>query len=168
MKVKENILVLFNMQVRLLFLLIIFFGLQFVNGQTIIKTKKIDGLKYNLYSNGVAILIDARYNNPLVIPSTVEYKDKTYIVRDCITYYSGITNITFPGTIKTIKYRPRYSVEDLFNITFSEGVEKIEDFTFFKSSASFISLPSSLKYIGNCALPNNFKDTVSKSVSEIG
>lgn len=121
--------------------------------------------QYDYYSNII-------YDSILVIPDSVSYEDKKYVVTEigdsAFYYYANIKNIQLPSTIKTIGNGAFYysSIEE---INLPEGLTVIADNAFCGCmSLDNVVLPESLDSIGHRAfsscnklssivIPNNTK-----------
>lgn len=90
----------------------------------------------------------------VVIPSTIRGATVTEL-GDLDMFYNKATSITFPGTIKKIEWLS-YGWDALESMTFEEGVESITGciIQHFKNLRS-ISLPSTLKNIGDHTFANS-------------
>ena len=104
--------------------------------------------QYDYYNN-------IRYDPILVIPDSVSYEDKKYVVTEigdsAFYYYAKIKNIQLPSTIKTIGNGAFYysSIEE---INLPEGLTVIADNAFSGcKSLDNVVLPESLDSIGNSA-----------------
>lgn len=125
---------------------------------------EIDGLYYELNSSNnvfTAVVTSSpnKYSGDIVIPESVVYRNATYSVTtigfEAFNGCSGLTSVTIPGSVTTIK-QWAFSLSGLTSITIPEGVTSIEYAAFaLCENLSTISFPNSLSLIDQGA----FKDT---------
>ena len=161
---------------------------------------KINGIYYNLVSKVKTAEVTSNPNNysgKVVIPKTVTYGGKEYIVTsigDKAFYCSDITSLTIPNSVTSIGDRAFYCSEitsviipnsvtsigelafagcsDLTSVTISNSVTSINYATFMNCSGlTSVSIPNSVTSIGSAAFYNCSSltsVTISTSVTSIG
>lgn len=166
--------------------LIIFFVIGF-NAQAKIK---IGDLYYELNEDGTARVTysyfysqngynsafnyEYLYGSDVVIPSTVDYKGKTYTVNEigyaAFRYAPFIDSVTLPETVLSIDDYAFYKCGGLSHVNIPNSVTKIGKCAFYDCLLSSITNLSSVTYIGECAFKNcRLKNlTIPNSVKYIG
>ena len=148
---------------------------------------EVDGIYYKLTgSSSVAVTYKvtptwnsdytAPYSGHITIPSTVNYKNKSYAVtsigEQTFMYCSGLTSITIPEGVTSIGEGAFYYCESLTSITIPEGVTAIRYRTFSGCSGlTSVTIPEGVTLIGgqafqNCSSLTSF--TIPKGVTTIG
>ena len=128
---------------------------------------EVDGIYYKLTGNsGVAVSVTYKGDDPwssdytgpysghITIPSTVNYKNKSYAVTsigdDAFSHCSGLTSITIPKSVTSIGDGAFAYCSGLTSITIPEGVTSIGDWAFYGcSSLTSITIPNGVTSIGD-------------------
>ena len=159
----------------------VFLRCESLTTQVVIDEKIIGGIKYLLYCNRTAKIIqkDSGYKGDIIIPETVEYKGRTYRVTSvgeeaftwCTSLKSivipdGVTSlgerafsnccklssITIPDSVTSIGSRAFENCYKLSSIIIPNNILSIEDLTFSWCFAlTEIVIPNSVKNIGYAA-----------------
>lgn len=127
---------------------------------------EVDGIFYNITSAGnLAIEVtykDSKYNSYLgnvIIPETVTYNGKTYIVtsigKEAFRQCTELINVTLPNNIVTIGNNAFYNCSNLTNIIIPNNVTSIKNKAFYGcESITSITIPSSVIEIEANAFDN--------------
>lgn len=86
-----------------------------------------------------------------VIPATVEYSGQTFDVTsisDNVFANSAITEVSIPGSVKTIGENSFNNCASLADVTFGEGVENIGKYAFSNTAITTLTLPKGMKQVG--------------------
>ena len=119
-------------------------------------------LCYNFIGNSkyVAVARNVSYRmSDLIIPSTVEYEGKTYVVAsiesDAFSWNTSLTSVSIPNTITSIGYAAFYSCMSLSSITIvpNEALE-ISENVFYNTAAynDETNWKDGVLYISNCVI----------------
>ena len=101
---------------------------------------EINGIDYALYNNPegasaeVSNLVNRKYIGDVIIPASVSYKEKTFIVKgigfgafsDC----TDLTSVTIPNSVTSIGAYAFSGCSGLTSITIPNSVTSIENFAF--------------------------------------
>ncbi len=146
--------------------------------KVVIGEKIIDGIKYLLYCNRTAEVIQksSRYKGDIIIPETVEFKGVTYRVTsigsEAFTWCEKLKSITIPNSITSIGDRVFYQCTGLTSITIPESVTSIGKNAFENcKKLTSIIIPDGVKSIGNMTFSWCFALTeivIPDSVKSIG
>ena len=122
---------------------------------------EVDGIYYN-YLDGNNVEVTYRgtnvhyhngYSGSITIPETITYNGRTYAIRsignsafqDC----SGLTSVTIPNSLMSIRYYAFYGCSSLTTITLPNSVTSIEERAFSNcTSLPSITIPNSVTSIG--------------------
>ena len=108
-----------------------FGGCESLTSKVVIGEKTIGGIKYLLYCNRTAKVIQksTRYKGDIIIPETVEFKGVTYRVTsigaETFTWCEKLKSIAIPNSITSIGDRAFYQCTELTTITIPESVTSI-------------------------------------------
>jgi hypothetical protein len=127
---------------------------------------EINGIYYNLDSQTKTAEVTKyksnKYTGDIVIPSTVVYNETTYDVtsigKDAFWFCEDITSVYIPNSIISIDERAFYSCSGLTSIAIPNGVTSIGRDAFCDCKMEKITLPATLKTIGEYA----FRDFLGK------
>ncbi len=150
-------------------------------GTTTTKAIIIDNIIYKLSGDEAIVTYSSWSNNEnayagdVVIPPTITYNGKTYIVtsidirafHDC----SGLTSVSIPNSVTTIGQSAFSYCRGLTSVTIGSGVSNIENATFQNCSAlNTITIPGNVKNIGDNAFSSSglTSITISEGVISIG
>ena len=128
-------------------------------GEEIDKNAYINGIYYNFWGNEAEVTYKDYYNNEnayygnVVIPESVTYKGKTYMVtsigNDAFYDCNGLTSITIPNSVKSISYNAFCFCVGLTSVIIPNSVTTIDDDAFYCcSSLTSIAIPNSVANIG--------------------
>lgn len=144
-------------------------------------TAQIDGIYYNVYDgdNPHAVVTnngDNSYTGDVVIPSSIEYGEKTYpvtsITSDAFRYCSSLTSVTLSNSIATIEYAAFESCSSLSSVTIPNSVTSIGSYAFhYCFSLTSVTIPNSVTLINDgtfCYCSSLTSVTIPNSVSSIG
>ena len=116
--------------------------------------KIIDGIKYLLYCNRTAKVVqNGGYKGNIIIPEIVDFNERTYRVtsigdrafKDC----NNLTSITIPESVTSIGDRAFEDCNNLTSIIIPDNIMSIGDMTFSRCYAlTEIVIPDSVKSIG--------------------
>lgn len=90
---------------------------------------------------------NSTYTGDIIIPATVSYEGITYTVTaigDDAFYYSTVTSVTLPNTIKEIGGTSFKSCNNLTHIELPESLEKIGISAFARSALTEITIPANV------------------------
>ena len=117
----------------------------------------VDGITYHIWnSNEPDVYVDklenGTYSGDLVIPSTVEYNSKKYIVRGvfmgAFSRNTEIRSVKLPSTATNIYFSAFADCPNLTSVELPEGVETIHSETFKNcTSLTTLKLPSTVKVL---------------------
>ena len=116
-----------------------------------------DGVLYLencLVSGKQNVVIDYQMVTPTEVKGSYQVKDGTQVIADYAFFAcSELTDITLPGSLKTIgSYTFEYCTA-LSNVTIPTSVNRIDSFAFYQcDSLKEITVPSSVTDIGECAI----------------
>lgn len=140
--------------------------------------KIIDGIKYLLYCNRTAKVIQksTRYKGDIIIPETVEFKEITYRVTsigaETFTWCEKLKSIVIPNSITSIGDRAFYQCTGLTSITIPESVTSIGKRAFENcKKLTSVIIPDGVKSIGDMTFSWCFALTeivIPNSVKSIG
>lgn len=123
--------------------------------KVVIGEKIIDGIKYILYCNRTAKVIQKSggYKGDIIIPETVEFKGITYRVTSigemAFENCFSLTKIAIPNSVTSIGKRAFDNCYKLNSIIISDNVKSIGNMTFSSCYAlTEIVIPNSVKSIG--------------------
>ena len=155
-----------------------FLDCESLNTKVEIGEKTIDGIKYLLYCNRTAKVIQksSRYKGDIIIPETVEFKGVTYRVTsigaEAFTWCEKLKSITIPNSITSIGDRVFYQCTGLTSITIPESVTSIGKNAFENcKKLTSIIIPDGVKSIGDMTFSWCFALTeivIPNSVTMIG
>lgn len=119
----------------------------------------IDGISYELYEDGTALITRGTVEGEYVIPSSIQMNEKTYEVsaisyeafKDCI----GMTTITIPNSITSIGVRAFDGCYSLTSVTIPNSITQISNYAFSGcTSLTSVTIPTSVTRIGYYAFEN--------------
>lgn len=133
-----------------------FDGCESLTTKVVIGEKIIDGIKYLLYCNRTAEVIQksSRYKGDIIIPETVEFKGVTYRVTsigsEAFTWCEKLKSITIPNSITSIGDRVFYQCTGLTSITIPESVTSIGKRAFENcKKLTSVIIPDNVNSVGN-------------------
>ena len=133
-----------------------FVGCKSLTTKVEIGEKIIDGIKYLLYCNRTAKVIQksTRYKGDIIIPETVEFKGITYRVTsigsEAFTWCEKLKSITIPNSITSIGDRVFYQCTGLTSITIPESVTSIGKRAFENcKKLTSVIIPDNVNSVGN-------------------
>ena len=159
---------------------------------------EVDGIYYNITSMsnlevGVTNMYsdyqfqrNSTYSGDIIIPSTVNYNNRTYTVtaisnsafgsnipdKSYSSHGCDITKISLPNTIQSLGYRAFYSCRELTEIIIPDGVKEIGKECFYDcSSLSTVIFPNTLVTVGEYGFsqcPNLCSITLLPNITTIG
>lgn len=120
------------------------------------------GINYRITDDPEQVEVIAKtslYEGKVTIPASVTYDSKTYSVtaigRRAFEKCSGLTSITIPNSVKTIKFFAFNSCSQLSSVAIPNGVVTIEEAAFgYCSKLSSITFGNSVKTIEGGAFTN--------------
>lgn len=155
-----------------------FVGCESLTTKVEIGEKIIDGIKYLLYCNRTAKVIQksTRYKGDIIIPETVEFKGITYRVTsigaETFTWCEKLKSIVIPNSITSIGDRAFYQCTGLTSITIPESVTSIGKRAFENcKKLTSVIIPDGVKSIGDMTFSWCFALTeivIPNSVKSIG
>ena len=120
-------------------------------------------LEYELRGNLIAITGCSKDEENLEIPDTIDNLPVSRIDPNTFNSMPNVKRLVVPGTCKVIGAYAFAGCENLAEIILEDGVEVIEDWAFISCNIQSISLPQTLKTVGN----NSFLGTrVKKDVED--
>lgn len=119
-------------------------------------------IEYEVRGKMVVILGCSKDETDIYLPDEIEGLPVTKIEPNAFAEMDNLKKITIPGSIKVIGAYAFASCPNLDTLVLEEGVETIEDWAFISCGINKISLPTTLKSIGN----NSFLGNEIKSVVE--
>lgn len=135
-----------------------FVGCESLTTKVEIGEKIIDGIKYLLYCNRTAKVIQksTRYKGDIIIPETVEFKGITYRVTSigerAFENCEKLTSITIPDSVKSIGKHAFDWCFELASIAIPDSVSSIGDRAFSECFAlKYITIGNGVKSIGKNA-----------------
>ena len=121
------------------------------SGHVDVPSIEIDGLTYELHSDGTAKLIGFE-GEEIIIPEKVTYEGCGYTVtsmRDRMFDSSSIAAVSIPGTIAEIGAYAFWHCDLIGSLELGEGIERIGANAFgFCNALTSVTLPSTLEWIG--------------------
>ena len=141
----------------------------------------VDGICYALFDSTAHVTYyhypsNNAYSGSVVIPKTITYKEKSYIVNAiggfAFSHCPGLTDVTIPSSVTSIGQDAFSYCPNLVSVSIPNSVKRINNNTFEGcSSLTSVSIPSSVKSIGieafyGCSSLLNV--TIPDSVTTIG
>ena len=108
-------------------------------------------LEYELRGNLIAITGCSKDEENLEIPDTIDNLPVSRIDPNTFNSMPNVKRLVVPGTCKVIGAYAFAGCENLREIVIEDGVEVIEDWAFISCNIESISLPQTLKTVGNNA-----------------
>ena len=121
---------------------------------------EVDGIYYNLISSkgNVAEVTkgDKKYEGDITIPSSINVNEEEYTVtsigNDAFYRCSGLTSVTIPNSVKSIKAYTFYDCSGLTSVTIPNSVKSIGELAFYNCSGlTSVAIPNSVTSIGGWA-----------------
>ena len=109
----------------------------------------VDDITYIINSDGIEIVECKKDITDLVIHETYDGNIVTKISKDAFKDCDMLASVTIPGSIKRIEAGIFSFMKSLKNVTILEGVEVIDDNAFWCSNIENITIPNSIKSIGD-------------------
>lgn len=120
-------------------------------------------LEYEVRGRMVVILGCSKDEVDIDIPEEIEGLPVSKIESNAFIEAPKLKRVVIPGTVKVIGSYAFASCQLLKEVVLEEGVETIEDWAFISCAITKVSLPKTLKSVGNNAfLGNMVKPTVSE------
>lgn len=120
---------------------------------TLAQPATVNKMNYQLMPDGSAIVVEGKYEGPIIIPETIRYQGKQYTVTQIgnRAFYeaSKLTAIQLPNTIQIIGKRAFGDCKALKEIYIPVSVNKIEDWAFSScTNLKSLRIPQNVAYIG--------------------
>ena len=112
-------------------------------------------VQYEVRGNIVVITGCSKDESNLDLPDEIENKPVGKIEANTFNNMENITRLVVPGTCKVIGAYAFAACTNLEELILEEGVETIEDWAFISCNIKSISLPQSLRSVGNNAFLGN-------------
>ena len=112
-------------------------------------------VQYEVRGNMVVITGCSKDESNLDLPDEIENKPVGKIEANTFNNMENITRLVVPGTCKVIGAYAFAACTNLEELILEEGVETIEDWAFISCNIKSISLPQSLRSVGNNAFLGN-------------
>ena len=117
----------------------------------------VDGIKYSLdakQKTAKVIVNNHSYTGDIVIPANITYENVTYKVNalgvGCFAGCDGLTNVTLPVGITSLRGRCFYNCNSLKSIDLPDGITSLGDYCFSGcESLTSVSLPKGITSLGN-------------------
>ena len=155
-----------------------FSGCESLTTKVVIGEKIIGGIKYRLYCNRTAKIIQKSggYKGDIIIPETVEFKEHTYRVTnigaESFTWCESLKSIVIPDGVTSIGEQAFNNCYSLTKIAIPDSVKSIGDGAFVNcKKLTSITIPDNVKSIGDMTFSLCFALTeivIPNSVTMIG
>ena len=140
---------------------------------------QVDSICYNVTSETdltVEVTSGEKYSGEIIIPSTVTYNEKKYMVtsigEEAFNLWRGLTNVTISNGVVSIGNRAFLNCFDLTSITIPNSVRSIGECAFYNCiNLKSITISNSVTSIGDHAFYNCTRLTsiiIPESVTSIG
>lgn len=128
------------------------------------------GFIYGIAEDEIVLVRYEGEATDVVIPSMIADKKVTTIAESCF-YKMPVTSVVCPETLKVIDKSAFDGCTELKEVTFNEGLERIEDCAFGGTGLEKVILPDTVNYVGDLAFccDNCIKEIkFSASMTELG
>lgn len=122
---------------------------------------EIDGIYYNANIEKMTLTVtsgETNYSGSIIIPSQVDYKGRTFYVKEVGNYAfrnSTIESVIIPSSVTHIGNNAFENCNQLSKVTFNEGLGSISDNAFAScTKLEELTIPGSVKYIRSGAFCN--------------